>query len=369
MKAETGYPLRSVYFYLTSSCNLRCGHCWIGPEYRPDGEPVAALDYDLFAHVVRQALAMGLRAVKLTGGEPLLHPEIGRILAFIRDSGLSLILETNGLPCTPGIAREIAGVGKVSVSVSLDSPENGTHDRIRGVEGAFRRALSGMRNLADAGIRPQVIMTVMRRNSDQLEAMVRLAESLGAGSMKFNVLQPALGAKGLHESGEALSVKEYIRLGALVETDLSATTALKLIYHHPPAFRPLSRIFPGKGGSGGGTCGILNIIGVLADGSYALCGIGQQVRDLVFGHSSTDMLSHVWQSNPVLGRLREGMPDRLEGVCGRCLMKGICLGSCLAQNYYGAGRLWAPFWYCAEAEREGFFPGSRLALPSKGTKG
>jgi SynChlorMet cassette radical SAM/SPASM protein ScmF len=368
MRPETAYPLRQIYFYLTSSCNLRCSHCWIGPEYKPRPGTAYALDLDLFVHIIRQAVPLGLSGVKLTGGEPFLHPEIEALLTFIGESDLRLALETNGVLCTPRLAGKIAENKKVFVAVSIDGSDAGTHDRIRGAKGAFEGALNGIRNLAGAGLKPQVIMTVMKDNKDQMTDVVRLAESLGAGSVKFNILQPTFRGKDLHDKGAALPVEEYIRLGRWVEMELSATTRLALFYHQPAAFRPLSRMFRTNGGTGCGSCGIRNIIGVLSDGSYALCGIGEHVKDLVFGHARTDRLGHVWQSNEVLRRLREGLPDKLEGVCGRCLMKHRCLGSCVAQNYYGAKQLWAPYWYCEAAEQEGIFPRSRLSRAPRGER-
>ncbi|MCJ7443026.1 MAG: SPASM domain-containing protein [Methanotrichaceae archaeon] len=101
-------------------------------------------------------------------------------------------------------------------------------------------------------------------------------------------------------------------------------------------------------------------MGVLSDGSYALCGIGTSVPDLIFGHAAADRLEDVWLNSQKLQELRQGLPDRLEGVCGRCLMKNVCLGSCLAQNYYRDKRLWAPYWFCQEAEMAGLFPTSRI---------
>ena len=82
----------------------------------------------------------------------------------------------------------------------------------------------------------------------------------------------------------------------------------------------------GREGSGCGICGIYGILGVLANGSYALCGIGETVPELVFGHASKDPLADVWKDNPVLREIREGLPRRLGGICGECLMKGVCLG-------------------------------------------
>ncbi len=62
----------------------------------------------------------------------------------------------------------------------------------------------------------------------------------------------------------------------------------------------------------------------------------------------------------LLLEIREGLPDRFQGVCRDCLLKGQCLGSCLAHNYYRSRNLWAPFWYCEEAARIGEFPRTRL---------
>ena len=116
----------------------------------------------------------------------------------------------------------------------------------------------------------------------------------------------------------------------------------------------------GNNGDGCGVCGILGILGILGNGSYALCGIGETVAELTFGHAARDRLEDVWNNTPVLMELREGLPHRFEGICGDCLMKGRCLGSCIAQNYYRSKNIWAPFWYCEEAQRKGLFPKPRI---------
>jgi SynChlorMet cassette radical SAM/SPASM protein ScmF len=353
------YPLNQIYFYLTEGCNLRCRHCWIAPKYQSEGDSSSALDLDLFRSIIEQAKPMGLSGVKLTGGEPLLHPEIKEILEYIRTENLRLIVETNGVLCTAELAEKMAACKDPFVSVSLDGADAETHEWVRGVEGSFEAALNGLQNLVDAGFRPQVIMSIMSHNKEQLESVVRLAERLGAGSVKFNVVQPTARGQKMHESGEALAIEELVELGRWVENTLSASTNLSLDYSHPIAFRPLGKMF-NENGDGCGVCGILGILGVLADGSYALCGIGEIIRDLVFGHSTKDRLQNIWNKTPVLQELREGLPMRFEGICGDCLMKGLCLGSCLAQNYYGSRDLWAPFWFCKEAHHRGLFPDTRF---------
>jgi SynChlorMet cassette radical SAM/SPASM protein ScmF len=353
------YPLNQIYFYLTEGCNLRCRHCWIAPKYQTEDNSYPALDLDLFKSIITQAKPLGLAGVKLTGGEPLLHPQITEILEYIRAEDVHLTVESNGVLCTPELASKIATCKNAFVSLSLDGADAETHEWVRGVTGCFNETIKGIRNLVGAGLRPQVIMTIMRHNKEQMEPMVRLAENLGAGSVKFNILQPTARGESMHSSGESLAIEELVDLGKWVENTLSAATSLDLYYDHPIAFRPLGKMF-GENGDGCGVCGILGILGVLANGSYALCGIGETVPDLVFGHAAEKSLENIWNNTSVLLELRQGLPRGLKGICGDCLMKGMCLGSCIAQNYYRNQTIWAPNWYCQVAHDRGLFPNSRI---------
>jgi len=358
-KKERKFSLNQIYFYLTEGCNLRCRHCWIAPKYQSRRNSYPSLSLELFQSIIKQAKPLGLSSVKLTGGEPLLHPQVHEILGEIRSQELRLVVETNGLLCTKGLAREMATCKNPFVSVSLDGSEAETHEWMRRVPGSFEQALEGIQNLVKAGFKPQIIMTITRRNKDEIQAIVRLAESLGAGSVKFNVLQPTARGEEMHKAGETLTIEELVQLGRWVENSLSASTSLRLFFSHPLAFRPLSKMF-GDDGDGCHTCGILGILGVLADGSYALCGIGETVPELVFGHAAKKSLEDIWENTSVLRQLREGLAERLEGICGECLMQSRCLGHCVAQNYYLSKSLFSPYWYCEEASLRGLFPKSRL---------
>ena len=354
--------LHELYCYLTAGCNLRCRHCYLAPAWEPGPRlDQPSLDPGLFADVVRQGMELGLSAVKLTGGEPLLHPGFAAMVAVVREHELALTIETNGVLCTPAVAGLLAEEPGAFVSVSLDGVDAATHEHVRRVRGSFDAALAGVRNLVAAGLRPQLIMSVMRANRAHMEPMARLAEQIGAGSLKFNVVMPAQRGAALHESGETLSIAELVATGRWVEEELVPTAKVHLFYHQPQAFRPLGRLYGhDEHGDGCGRCGILGMMGLLADGSYALCGVGAFVPQMVFGHAARDRLAEVWEHAAVLTELREGLPQRLGGVCGRCLMKRVCLAGCIAHNYHLSGDLWAPFWYCEAAYAAGLFPESRL---------
>jgi SynChlorMet cassette radical SAM/SPASM protein ScmF len=357
-KGQNGIPaINTLYFYLTEGCNLACRHCWMGPRFESTGNHYPTLPVELFETAIREAKPLSLSGVKLTGGEPLLHPHFTRLLEIVRREELKLTIETNGLLCTPEIAAEIAKSPDRFVSVSIDGTDAATHEWVRGVPGSFEAAQQAVSNLVAAGTRPQIIFTVMRGNAGQVDAIVQMAEKLGAASVKFNVVQPTARGEKLHKDQETLNIADLIALGQHVEQELAPKAKVKIFFHYPQAFRALHSI---ARGDGCGVCGIFGILGVLAGGHYALCGIGEQVPDLVFGEIGKDILEIVWRENAILKTLREGLPKRLEGVCSRCLMKGRCLGSCVAQNYYSTGSLWAPNWFCEQAEEAGLFPASRL---------
>lgn len=360
LPAETGlFPLDTIYFYVSGGCNLRCRHCYIAPRFEQPGDGSAYLDLDLMRSIIAQALPLGLQGVKLTGGEPLLHPQFETLLGIIAEHQLRLGIETNGVLISPSLAKTLAVFDYLHLSVSIDGAQAETHDWIRGVAGAFEAARTGISRLLDAGIRPQIIMSLMEHNRHEIEGVVRLAEGLGASSVKFNIVQPSARGEKLHRSGAALDVRSLLELGDWVENDLARQTPIGLTFDRPLAFRSLESVF-GGGGFNCGICSILGILGVLSNGSYALCGIGEVIPAMIFGHAAQDPLLGVWRDSPVLNEIREGMPERLEGVCADCLVSQICMGSCIAQNFYAIGSLWGPFWFCDQAYQSGLFPETRL---------
>jgi SynChlorMet cassette radical SAM/SPASM protein ScmF len=360
--SSADYPLSQLYFYLTEGCNLACRHCYLSPKFDPDGKKHPVLPFKLFKIAIKEALPLGLNGVKLSGGEPLLHPDILAMLDIVYQEELSLVMETNGVLATPEIIKAIAKLETPFVSISLDSAEDETHDTIRGVTGSFKKATKAISAFADNGIPPQVIMSIMQVNAQQVEAVIELAEELGASSVKFNIIQPTGRGEALSKDDKGLQIKDLITLGRKVESELANQTGMELFFDYPPAFRSLGSLAPGDGC---GVCGILSILGVLPSGEYALCGMGSHTAQLHFGRAGRDSLLKVWHENHILQDLRNGLPEKINGICRQCLMKHLCLGSCIAQNYYRTGSLWAPFWFCEQASAAGLFPDSRLDLTFK----
>lgn len=348
--------LTCVYFYLTEGCNLACRHCWLNPPFDPKGTKHPVLPFATIRQVIEEALPLGLKSIKLTGGEAMLHSEFVAIVQHAKDRGLGLIVETNGTLVSDEALAALKAHGEVFVSVSLDSPRAEVHDAFRGVKGSYDRTVDAIRRLAEAGLYPQVIGSLIPENKDEMEELVHLARRLGAGSFKMNVVQPTTRGDLMHQRGQYVSMRETLAICRDLSHRVALETGMRIHPDIPHAFRSLSALHR----DGGGRCTVKHIIGVLANGHYALCGIGTSMKQMVFGRAGVDPLETVWMSHPMLEEIRTSLPEKLTGICGRCLMKSACLGSCLAQNFYRTQSVTAGYWFCEEAQAQGLFPASRL---------
>ena len=351
-----GVPaLSSLYLYISGACNLACRHCWVQPD-PAGGAPGPYLKTEWVEAALRQAAGLGLQSVKLTGGEPLLHPEFTRILDLLEGAGVSAHIETNGTLIDHAAAATLKDHSCIrSVAVSLDGAAAATHEQLRGVPGSFRQAVAGIERLAEQGLKPQLICTVHQGNRGEIRELLLLAEQLGCGSVKLNQLQPAgRGTQFARSSG--LGVEAFIALFRQVESQWASVVSIPVHVDLPPAFYSIQWLLK----DAGKRCTVRNILGILATGELSLCGIGVTVPEMVFGHIDTDDLRAVWCRHPVLEDLRSKVPARLDGICGTCLHRGSCQGFCVAANYLNGGCLEAPYAFCREAYQLGIFPESRM---------
>ncbi len=114
--------INTLYFYLTEGCNLACRHCWMGPRFDATGNHYPTLPVELFETAIREAKPLGLSGVKLTGGEPLLHPHFTRLLEIVRREELRLTIETNGLLCTPEFLLKFTVLDLQKIYIASASP-------------------------------------------------------------------------------------------------------------------------------------------------------------------------------------------------------------------------------------------------------
>lgn len=345
--------LTTYYMYITGGCNLACRHCWISPTYEKDGGSGECLDFDLYKIAIEEGIPLGLKQIKFTGGEPLLHPDFIKMADYATEKKIRTWMETNGTLLTAETAYYLKNKTSLNfVSVSLDGAVASTNDGFRNVQGSFDRAIEGIEFLVKAGYKPQIIMSLCKENLQEIEAMVKIVRKMGCASLKFNVIQSSGRGEKLNRDEELLSIDKLIALGRWIEFDLQKKHSFPLLFSWPMAFHSIRRLQIDYGAN----CGIFNILGILASGEIALCGIGTQEKDLIYGRLGKNKIGNIWENNLRLKKMRKLIPTSLEGICGQCVFKNRCFGTCIAQNYHLERRLTAPFWFCRDAAQKKLFP-------------
>jgi SynChlorMet cassette radical SAM/SPASM protein ScmF len=348
------YPLASLYLYLTGVCNLRCSHCWIAPGF--SSQPQDGVPLDILKKTIREAKGLGLRSVKLTGGEPLLYREFEELLAFLRDEELTVWIETNGTLFDRSLIDALGSDNIDQISVSLDAADEKVHEDIRGVKGSYRRTVEGLRLLSKHRLGFQVIMTLQHKNQQEIPALVQLCKELGAASLKINHLLPCGRAKNAFQRKDNLALEELIEYYGMVERRWPRGEGLDIIFDLPVAMRSIEDITQRELNE----CKILNIISILANGDYSICGVGQTAPELRMGSVFSDRITAVWHNHPVLQELRNSLPIKLAAPCCNCLFRHQCLGTCRANAFTLTGDLYAPYFLCRSYYDSGRFPASRL---------
>ncbi len=170
--------LDSVFFHITTRCNLSCLHCYVDCQAGID------LPTPLILRILDEMVDNGCLQATLSGGEPLLHPEIRKILT-VAAPRVKLQVLTNGTLIDRDWAAFLAETVS-SVQVSIDGSTSTIHDAIRG-EGSFERVKRAVECLQEEGLAERIILsaTIMKQNLRDLPAIIALAESLGIPNVRF----------------------------------------------------------------------------------------------------------------------------------------------------------------------------------------
>lgn len=355
-RADTD-DLKTIYLFLTRKCNLGCQHCYIegvGPKARD-----VDFNFETVRALIEQARPHGLRKVKVSGGEPMVHGDFGRILEYLGGIGLSeIVLETNGTLFKPDTVEFLATIPNLTVFISLDNFDAERHDAFRAKRGAFDKTTEVLRALGASAITSVVTTTAYRSNYDTVPSIIDMV--LGWGIDKHRTLlniHPLGNAKA--NLGNAITLVEcdtLVRQIMATEHYRSGRAYLTL----PPALTPLEQ-FDGVHTCGWGD----NVLGLLSTGEVSMCSASYDDPNMIGGNAFDAPLIDIWRNSAFFKDLREISAGRVKGVCGNCVFYKTCRGVCKMSSYSHYGEKDAPYPLCQEAYNSGGFPAYALIDPDR----
>ncbi len=307
----------------TRRCNQFCRHCYraAGPEADPD-----ELSTQEGRKLLEQIARAGFKIMVLSGGEPLMRPDIYELAAHGTQQGLRVVLGTNGTLLTPEVVAKLKQAGVARVGISLDDTDPAVHDEWRRMPGAWEASVRGMRTCLEGGLPFQIHTTVTERNEAIITDLTDLAVELGAVGHHVFFLVPA--GRGADIEAETLKASQYeLLLGRILDKQREVSIELK-----PTCAPQFMRIAKRKG------IPMRYTKGCLAGTSYCVIIPNGDVQPCPYlplrvGNVRETDFSRIWAENPVFQRLRNEKPS---GRCGDCDYESIC-GGCRARAYYYSG--------------------------------
>jgi MoaA/NifB/PqqE/SkfB family radical SAM enzyme len=197
-------PGRTVHLHPLARCNLACKHC-----YSSSGPQASAiLDPDLLVRLMPHLADEGYETLSLSGGEPLLYPELPRVAEAARAAGMRVVAITNGFRVAPRFQHLIDALD--GLAVSFDGLR-GVHDRVRGNPRAFEMGVAALRHLQSLGRPAAVAYTVSRESLPDLPAFLEMVAPLGVRGVQLRPL--VMTGRATEEyTGPALGPADMIRL-------------------------------------------------------------------------------------------------------------------------------------------------------------
>ncbi len=317
---------RIVIWEMTRACALACEHC--RAVAIPFRDPLE-LHTDEALALVDQVCECGQPIFVLTGGDPLMRPDIYRIVEYAANHGLRVATSPSATGrLTRSALERLVTAGCRSISLSIDGPDAASHDAFRHVKGVFERTVAAAKTAVEIGLALQINTTIARHNYRSIKEMAALLPQLGATLWSLFFLVPT----GRAKREQSLNAVEYeAAFGELYDVWLEAPFDVKtteaphyrryvnqrvgsLAVDSPKKARSPMLQFPSIGDGRGFV--FVSHVGEIQPSGFL---------PLTVGNVRRDNLLEVYRNDLLMRSLRD--PDGFGGKCGRCDFRSLCGGS------------------------------------------
>ncbi|NOZ11847.1 MAG: heme d1 biosynthesis radical SAM protein NirJ [Gammaproteobacteria bacterium] len=361
-----------VIWNLIRRCNLTCKHCY---SVSADKDFVGELSTEEVFSVLDDLKAFKVPAIILSGGEPLLRPDIFDISRRAKEMGFYVGLSTNGTLIDESNISQIADAEYDYVGISIDGLRE-THDDFRRKQGAFDASLHALRLCRERNLKIGMRFTLTQDNANELSDLLQLAEREGIDKFYLSHLNYAGRGNKNRKDDVVLKITRQA-MNLLFETswqseqqglkrefvtgnnDADGVYLLKWIADRFPDSlkRMRAKLIQWGGNASGVNIANIDNLGNIHPDTFWW--------DYPLGNVREQRFSDVWQdtSDPLMAGLK-AKPRPLGGRCGACEYSRICNGNTRVRAYQLTGDFWAedPACYLDDEEIGVSGTGERLAV-------
>ena len=303
-----------AWWDITKTCNFYCKQCYSESGKASENELTTK---EVFS-VIEQFAKNKIFYIYFLGGEPLMRKDFFQILDKCQRYGITTMMSTNGWFVNQNIAKQLYEAGVQIVRVSIDGATAKTHDKIRGMQGSFERALQALGTLKKAGIpNVGVSQTLLTDNYLEVDKIIGLALSYDVNEVQ--VVQ--LCSTGRGKNLNALNLEQFKKARQLVKQSLEShpknhITATEGILRKQCERCVSKRVAMPSfiGCPGGRSCMAINEIG-----NVSPCILYRKYA----GSFRKNTLQEIWHSSPLFDSMRE-----IKKGCQDCAYADVCAGEC-----------------------------------------
>jgi 12,18-didecarboxysiroheme deacetylase len=349
-----------VVWNVTRRCNLKCVHCYAHAKNIPfDNE----LNTEQGKELINDLADFGSPVMLFSGGEPLVRKDLPQLAGYAVEKGMRAVISTNGTLITPTMAHTLKEIGLSYVGISLDGMQE-INDRFRGVKGAFKSALEGIKNSQDAGIKVGLRFTVNKFNVDEIPKIFQLLEEMDIPRVCFyhlvyagrgsELVKEDLSHEGTRQAVDLImdETKRLFDKGKPKEVLTVDNHAdgpyvyLRMLKEDPDRAKEVLELLKwNEGNNSGRGIGCVSWDGeVHAD---------QFWRHHSFGNVKERPFSEIWMdtSEELMGRLKN-KKEHVKGRCAACSWLDVCGGNFRVRAEAVSGDVWAPDPACYLTDEE-----------------
>jgi len=312
---------------------MNCEHCYSRTEQGKE------LTQGQQSRILKKFIKAKVMNINFGGGECLMRPSFFPIAQLAKKNGISIALSSNGWLINDAMAQKLASLPIDVVNISIDSADPYKHNKFRSTPGSFKKAITAINLLKQQGIRIKMMSVLSRLNYQEVEELIKLAESLNVDEIEFKNYKPA--GKGLANSSQYdLEPIEWKELYTKI-IDMQKSASISINLGAEPILCLLGRSINNeddKDLTSGSPCGKLSLC-VKPNGDVTPC----VYMNLVIGNMLKDDLPYMWKNSAILKQLRCRKP---EGKCKQCPHFELCLGGCFSNTYNILGRMDGPDPHC-----------------------
>jgi pyrroloquinoline quinone biosynthesis protein E len=319
MKVERPFTLIAE---LTYRCPLRCAYCSNPVQY----DHTDALNADTWCRILREAEALGVVQVNLTGGEPLLREDLETIVLEAHDLHLYTNLITSGVPLTYERLVSLRNCGLSSVQLSIQSAEQDSCNWMAGTP-AFDRKLTAARWITDLGLPLTLNVVLHRHNLRAILEIIRLAETLGAQRLELANVQ-YLGWALTNRSALLPDSVDLNKARAIAEEAKARLAGImEILFVIPDYYTGVPRACMDGWGR--------RYIVVSPDGLVLPCHAAHTIPGVPMVSAAEQSLAQIWEQSELFNLFRGHgwMPE----PCRTCPQRAIDYGGCRCQAFHLTG--------------------------------